>query len=577
MRRLLAIILCLAMVLSVLPLGAAAATEEEICRQIRSTYYKALNSSGKDTLNGYCGLMAGLQLYFLGVESMPLIYDGRDFYDAYKNKDVTTSGYPVRRYPDTQYTLEEALMTITNGGTRDVYNVMLGFHWTNTRLGGIYGHVVVIHAILDGVVYFSECFNNCRGRMAGQPIDLTIDEFVELYNSWTRFEGAVHFGTGTYLESCDVYSANWVAKIADGTPVYRELTVDMETQEMIRTIPAGERVEVTAVIKDPDGRLFYRVTEDGKDAYISTEHVQLVEGNYTDVQLRSSEIEAEVLYGQTSDVQAVAVSENNSIHALKVIVRDSAGAAVLACEEAGNGCMVDLEAVLETNTLPEGNYTYEILANVLNYYAADNTLSAQYDAVTLCKDKLTVGDMVMTRAMPEDKETPVKDGWVWEKGTWYNYDSGTPRTGWYTEDGIRYRLKWNGAITTGWSTEKGRVCYFSDTGALRIGWMENEYGTYYMDHNGQAVVGWQQIDGNTYYFHGSGQLQKDLWLETEEGKYYLDEQGKLAVGWLETGDGYYYFGEDGLLHSYTVKQEDGLRVEKYTPGSKNVEIINIAN
>jgi hypothetical protein len=57
----------------------------------------------------------------------------------------------VKAYPASQYTLLDALNTITRNGTLDVYNILVGFQRTNTQLGSIYGHALLIHGIIDGM------------------------------------------------------------------------------------------------------------------------------------------------------------------------------------------------------------------------------------------------------------------------------------------------------------------------------------------------------------------------------------------------------------------------------------------
>jgi hypothetical protein len=41
--------------------------------------------------------------------------------------------------------------------------MVVGFQKTNTAAGSIYGHALVVHAILDGIVYFVECYDSAVG------------------------------------------------------------------------------------------------------------------------------------------------------------------------------------------------------------------------------------------------------------------------------------------------------------------------------------------------------------------------------------------------------------------------------
>ena len=178
MKRILALVLCLVLTIGMYPFQTDAATETEkqrISNQIRDIYWMTLSETGMDSLHGYCGTMAGWELYFMGVTETAVTQNGNEMYDLLSNGDKLTQGYTAHCYPVSRYTLEEALYTVTGGGTRDVYDLMVGFQWTNTAAGSLYGHVVVIHAILDGMVYFSEGFTTPFQPEPSEPMICTID------------------------------------------------------------------------------------------------------------------------------------------------------------------------------------------------------------------------------------------------------------------------------------------------------------------------------------------------------------------------------------------------------------------
>ena len=160
-KRVLAMVLTLTVLMSVFvfPANAATGSEETALSQMITKTYKRLRASnGYDSYNGYCGKMAAYTLYYLGVDKKVHVHNGKDEYDAYKDLEKTTGGYMVATYPAADYSLEEALNAISEGGTRDVYNILVGFQRTNTAAGKKYGHAVVIYGILNGNVYFTESF-----------------------------------------------------------------------------------------------------------------------------------------------------------------------------------------------------------------------------------------------------------------------------------------------------------------------------------------------------------------------------------------------------------------------------------
>lgn len=559
-KRILAAVLCFALMLCALPFTAAATTtEDDIRQQIRTIYRKTLYATGKESLHGYCGLMTAYQLYYLGIDTAPQVYNGKDEYDAYKNLEYSSGGFKIRKYPASNYTLEEALYTICNGGNRDAYNLLVGFQSTNTEAGSLYGHALVIHAILNGRVYFSESFFESKfGGAAGTPVCWSIEQFVEYYTGWTTFEGIIEFGKKSYQDMCRVYAANRFVKLTEDTDIYSEICEDPQEAAVARTALRGERLWATAVYEDADGRLYYRVTDSGSEGFVPAVAVEMLQGNYSDIKLVEYNAPERLGIGEDLSTDIKVEANCNSIHALKVRVEDAKGNQVLTYEEPVSGSVVKLNVKLHTGQLPEGVYTYEIVANVINNYAAGDVLSADYKSITLYTEPFAVGEAqisVRSRSVSDDAREVIH-GWVLRDGIWYCYDRGTPRTGWYQDSGIRYYLKADGSVTTGWAMVEGKGRFFSSTGALRTGWLETSHHTYFMSGDGRAYRGWLEQGGGRYYFQENGWMLKDTWLEQGNTKYYLLSDGKAATGWHELDGQKYFFGEDGKLFSH-VYEENG--------------------
>lgn len=164
--------------------------------QIKNTYSVIKKMANKKTFNGLCGLYAGCTVKALGITTDANTQNGKDQYDVYKNLTKTSGGYKVNAYGAADYSLKSALNAVSNNGKTNVKNILVGFHTGSGADGQKYGHVVFIHAIVDGKVYFSESFS---ARVAGKtyaegaPIVCTIDQFASYYGNWTTFEGIIHF------------------------------------------------------------------------------------------------------------------------------------------------------------------------------------------------------------------------------------------------------------------------------------------------------------------------------------------------------------------------------------------------
>jgi len=104
------LLLVLCLLLSAFPVHAAPETEAgQVCQDMIDDYRDILKNTNMASLQGYCGLMASWQLYFLGVNDWVMSHHGKDQYDAYYDAAVTSGGHSVKAYSAANYTLEEAL------------------------------------------------------------------------------------------------------------------------------------------------------------------------------------------------------------------------------------------------------------------------------------------------------------------------------------------------------------------------------------------------------------------------------------------------------------------------------------
>lgn len=564
-KKFLALMLCCVILLSALPVTAHAAQNEgqKIVNQIASTYANILSATGTENMGGYCGLMSSYQLYFLGVDKYMNAHNGKDEFDAYQDLEVTTGGHRVKAYSAEEYTLEQALNAITCNGTRNAYNILLGFHATTTEEGSQFGHASVIHAIIDGTVYFMENFDSAIGGAEGTPIKCSISRLAQFYSDWTTFEGAVEFGQKPYTYACEGYETSLFVQVQRQTDMLSQpcLTDCQEVYTYVmRSVPAGERLEATGLYKNPQGQFFYEVTDCGAVGYISAAAAGVMRINFEDVTAKGVVAPNKLELGQNPTLAGKVYAGSGSLVGVKVTVTDGAGEKVLLWESEAKGASFDLDAAdvnkaLDFAALGEGVYTYEIFVDAQKQYLGTQQVQTQTHTRRVWHSQFRVGQAAgaAQRAAAVSQE-PAPDGWKYEKGRWYFYRDGRPVTGWLQDQGMAYYLKENGVAATGWIQVEGKLRFFTDTGALRTGWMETEDGTYYLSEHGTPLTGWQQLNEKRYYFTQEGILRSNGWLETQDGTYYLMPDGQPLTGWvtLETGR-FFFHKEDGRLLAEAVE------------------------
>lgn len=539
-KRIMALVLCLVMLAAVLPAGASAeeAEVQQLRRNITSHYYRTLSIYGGETLKGLCGGLASYQLYFLGVNSSPVMADGKNQYDLYAGKSYTDNGHQIRSYSAQDYSLEEALNAITHGGTWNAYNILIGFQTTDTEAGSQYGHAVVIYGIVDGMVYFTESYSTTYVGAAGNPGVCTISQFAELYDCWAQFEGAILFGRKDYLDNCDRRSANMYVQVQREDPLYTQPCVpdtDEVESHFIRTARQGEFLYVTAMYENTLGRYYYQVQDGDTVCYLDAQRAEPVRFNTEDVTLSEAELPQVLTPGEDFTIKGKISSQNSAIGALTMTVTDSDGRVLMTHSRAKISGAFDLakdtfNKVLDFGILGEGLYTYTLTADVLSDYLHEGAVETNLQQVTLCNVKFAVGEGIEI-PQKEEKAAPriAQDGWVMTEGVWRYYEQGEPRTGWFCYAGVDYYLQEDGSATVGWAQINGKDRYFTAYGAMCTGWLHTQEGSWYLLKNGQKAIGWRTVDEQQYCFDENGVMLCGGWTELEEGIFCFQEDGTLLA------------------------------------------------
>lgn len=559
LKRIVAVVLCFALCVCFVPRSADGMTNEQyrqrhkIMKQIQNMYQKILLTTELETTNGLCGLLVSWELYFLEINDYVVSLDGNQFYDAYEDMEETDGGFPVKAYPASDYTLEEALYTITNGATEDVYNVLVGFQWTKTDAGKKYGHVCMIHAIIDGYVYFVEGFE-IFGVPEGQAAVMDITSFSNYWADWTEYEGTIYFGKQDPADYCDYYSSDLYFQTLAPLPI---LDAPDLNATQIRKTATGERLHATGIYENKNGSLFYQIDEGGVYSYIPAGSTEPILMNYEDVRSVDLKLPEKLKVGKNHQVTGKIRVPRLQLEGVWLNVTDADGTLVMdkTLDKSGKFCNLGKEDTMDLSGLPEGNYTYNIYTDLRNYYVSEGDLKFEAKTVAMASQSFTVGDV---EPLPEQEQTQAEEpesGWTIKDGTWYYFEDGQPRTGWFCSGGVNYYLKEDGSVTTGWAEINGIDRYFTDTGALRVGWMDNGKQTYYLLRNGDHATGWRTVEGGRYYLGDDGVLRKNGWLQQDDKLYYLDENGKACVGWVDLREGRFSFHADGYLLARMVGDE----------------------
>lgn len=535
-NKLMALVLCCVLLLCALPLTGQAATFEEkeaLKKATKESYVNSLATAGKESFNGFCGMMTSNQLWHMGINPGLLSADGNKQYDLYSAMKKTNAGYYICSYSAEEYTLERALNVISRNGTKDVYNLLVGFDWTNTPSGEKYGHAVVINGILDGKVYFVESFYTALGGEEGNVVVCTIPEFAAMFEDWTLFEGVIHFAGKEYIDSCKEYPTDLFVRARFSMELRSQpCLVGADGCKAQRTVSAGERLRVTAVLKNPDGEWYYRVEDGQQNGYLVADTAVLYRTNAEDITMEPFTMDLPDEDGDDLQISGIVQAENTLIGAVEIAVADESGQVVSKCRRITDSLTVDLRDLndeLDLSQLEDGAYTVTVRAETAAAYISMGQLRYSNKITLLGQQTLLIGEAEAPSRSRAASLREEKDGWYWENGTWYLYKNNEPQTGWIRDGGVRYYLQADGSVTTGEAQIDGKTYHFSATGALHVGWVSSGFDTGYILPDGTTAYGWQIINGSRYFFDTEGNMVKRGTLMDGNVKYQFQSDGKATA------------------------------------------------
>ena len=188
-KRILAMVLVIMLAISSISelVFAEVFSAKDCIDHMRSTYNKALNNAGFSDFNGWCGACVARQLEALGITVGCDGGNGNSFWGKYKDQLKTTGGYDVVSYDGGKYTIKDVLNNINNidGYTYTILCFQTGVY----EEGHAYGHVLLIYAVHDNVVYYNESFGD-------NPRNCSINYFCDKYKQNGEdynYSGAVYF------------------------------------------------------------------------------------------------------------------------------------------------------------------------------------------------------------------------------------------------------------------------------------------------------------------------------------------------------------------------------------------------
>lgn len=491
---------------------AAGTTAAQITAQIQRTYSKCRKTFGR-SFDGYCGTMTGYQLYYMGITAGRDRQNGNEAYDRYCNQSYSSGGYCIKAYSGRTWSLKEILNKITDNGTKDAFNILVGFESTPSRAGRRYGHSCVIHGIIDGKVYFMESYDayiDGKRYREGQPLSLTIDEFCAYYKSTTsKFDGVIHFGAKDYADGCDHYPTDFEALVLEEAEVRSQpcLAQEDSSSKLLSTLNPGDKVHVTGIVENTQGYFWYQLGGDIL-GYVYAEQLKVSRFYYGDVTLENVSAPTALRQGKSFQIKGEIETENNQLYTVRSQVFSLNGDTqeqvlnTVDMVEDTHYSLTDsaISQDLAFCDLDIGSYRYELAAVVGSYYFDKGQLRVRWVTVPLWNSDFRVtekkssacqitfdecgGTVSVNRTAVVDGE-PIGQLPTAQRGA-------EVFLGWYTakEGGER--------ITSDYQPEDNMTLYARYSTPQELEAAADAFWYVYAD--GITVIGCAEIDGVVYHF-----------------------------------------------------------------------------
>lgn len=162
----------------------------DMAADIESTYEDALELYGTSSFYGQCNIATAYQLLSLGIyagDEPDFIGDGNMWYFHYEDSEpVTSGGYNIITIGG-----ENCLYDLIDRYGDEIYNVVVSY-----GTGGESGddHVMLIRAIVNGYVYYTDSFYYGDLHSEGGACRLSLEDYLAIYEQMNGLPyGLVYF------------------------------------------------------------------------------------------------------------------------------------------------------------------------------------------------------------------------------------------------------------------------------------------------------------------------------------------------------------------------------------------------
>ncbi len=205
----------------------------------------------------------------------------------------------------------------------------------------------------------------------------------------------------SYLSKCTYYPSNLNVTTTQSCNLRQYPSTDYS---ILTTLPSGANVHITGLYKNAYGNYWYQAEYGGKTGYIDSNYVTINEYLYSDIAIANPKMASNLAVGKGFYIEGELSSIYNQLSTVNAKIY--AGENTLATPTLKSSYNVNkkdynlyksnVDYGLNFGLLSEGYYTYEVSADVKNYYISGGTLTSKTENVVVWKSPLTIGNATIT-------------------------------------------------------------------------------------------------------------------------------------------------------------------------------------
>ena len=234
------------------------------------------------------------------------------------------------------------------------------------------------------------------------------------FANWPKPSSSGNSGGDPALSNCTYYPAYFSGSTNSSLNMR---TGPGTSYSIMDTLSPSTSIEITGLYKNTSGGYWYQINYGGSTGYVDSGYVTPINYLYDDISALSPTMDSNLTLGSPYTITGELSAEKNNIYTAYAKVYSGSNTQSTPVLSASDNCNAksytlrnsDLDYGLAFGSLSEGYYTYELSADIRNYYVSGGSLQYQEKNVVVWTAAFTVGNPTVTPPVVECTHNIVTD------------------------------------------------------------------------------------------------------------------------------------------------------------------------